>query len=61
MIDLKKLNRYIYQNELYKVCFQRDMAHGDFKICLEEHLPKSESMTNQQLAEKLQKPIIRKF
>ena len=23
--------RYIYQNELYKACFQRDMAYGDFK------------------------------
>ena len=23
--------RYIYQNELDKVCFQHDMAYGDFK------------------------------
>ena len=23
--------RYIYQNELNKVCFQRDMAYGNFK------------------------------
>ena len=24
-------SRYIYQNELDKTCFQRDMAYGDFK------------------------------
>ena len=24
-------SRYIYQNELDKACFQRDMAYGDFK------------------------------
>ena len=24
-------SRYIYQNELDKVCFQHDMAYGDFK------------------------------
>ena len=24
-------SRYIYQNELDKVCFQYDMAYGDFK------------------------------
>ena len=24
-------SRYIYQNELDKVCFQQDMAYGDFK------------------------------
>ena len=24
-------SRYIYRNELYKACFQHDMAHGDFK------------------------------
>ena len=24
-------SRYIYQNELYKACFQHDMAYGDFK------------------------------
>ena len=24
-------SRYIYQNELDKVCFQNDMAYGDFK------------------------------
>ena len=24
-------SRYIYRNELDKACFQRDMAHGDFK------------------------------
>ena len=23
---------YIYKNELYKACFQRDMAYGDFNI-----------------------------
>ena len=23
--------QYIYQNELYKACFQHDMAYGDFK------------------------------
>ena len=23
--------RYIYQNELHKVCFQHDVAYGDFK------------------------------
>ena len=25
-------SEYIYQNELDKACFQRDMAYGDFKI-----------------------------
>ena len=24
-------SRYVYQNELYKFCFQYDMASGDFK------------------------------
>ena len=24
-------SRYIYPNKLDKACFQRDMAHGDFK------------------------------
>ena len=24
-------SKYIYQNELHKVCFQHDMAYGDFK------------------------------
>ena len=24
-------SRYIYQNKLHKVCFQHDMAYGDFK------------------------------
>ena len=24
-------SRYIYQNQLYKACFQHDMAYGDFK------------------------------
>ena len=24
-------SKYVYQNELDKVCFQRDMAYGDFK------------------------------
>ena len=24
-------SRYIYQNKLDKVCFQQDMAYGDFK------------------------------
>ena len=24
-------SRYIYQNELDKTCFQRDIAYGDFK------------------------------
>ena len=24
-------SRYIYQNELYKDCFQHDMVYGDFK------------------------------
>ena len=24
-------SRYIYQNELYKACFQHDMAYGDFE------------------------------
>ena len=24
-------SRYIYQNELDKACFERDMAYGDFK------------------------------
>ena len=24
--------RYIYQNELDKVCFQHDMAHGDLAL-----------------------------
>ena len=24
-------SRYIYRNELYKACFQHDMAYGDFK------------------------------
>ena len=24
-------SRYIYQNELNKLCFQHDMAYGDFK------------------------------
>ena len=24
-------SQYIYQNELYKACFQHDMAYGDFK------------------------------
>ena len=24
-------SRYIYQNELNKICFQHDMAYGDFK------------------------------
>ena len=24
-------SRYIYQNELYKVCFQNDMAYEDFR------------------------------
>ena len=24
-------SRYIYQNELYKNCFQHDMAYGNFK------------------------------
>ena len=24
-------SRYIYQNELYKACFQHDMSYGDFK------------------------------
>ena len=30
--ELKKAldSRYIYQNELDKGCFQRDMAYGDF-------------------------------
>ena len=28
-------SRYIYQNEVDKVCFQHDMAYGDFKDCLE--------------------------
>ena len=23
--------KYIYQNELYKACFQHDMTYGDFK------------------------------
>ena len=23
-------SRYIYQNELYKICFQHDMVYGDF-------------------------------
>ena len=23
-------SRYVYQNELNKACFQRDMTHGDF-------------------------------
>ena len=32
-INLKKGDsRYIYQNELDKVCFQHDMAFGEFKI-----------------------------
>ena len=30
--------RYIYQNQLNKACFQRDMAYGDFKIYQEEQL-----------------------
>ena len=25
-------SRYIYQNELDKACFERDMAYGDFKV-----------------------------
>ena len=29
---------YIYQNELYKACFQHDMAYGDLKIYLEEQV-----------------------
>ena len=24
-------SQYIYQNELYKGCFEHDMGHGDFK------------------------------
>ena len=24
-------SRYIYQNKLYKACFQQDMTHGNFK------------------------------
>ena len=27
-------SKYIYQNELDKVCFQYDMTYGDFKNCL---------------------------
>ena len=27
-------SRYIYQNELDKACFQREMAYGDFKVLL---------------------------
>ena len=29
--EFKNLKKYIYKNELDKVCFQHDMAHGDFK------------------------------
>ena len=33
MLKLKETEdwRYIYQNKLDKVCFQHDMAYGDFK------------------------------
>ena len=33
MLKLKETedSRYIYQNKLDKVCFQHDMAYGDFK------------------------------
>ena len=30
--------RHIYQNELDKVCFQHDIAYGDFKVLKEEQL-----------------------
>ena len=95
-------SQYIYQNEFDKLCFQHDMAYGDFKdltrrtnfdkILREKafRFPKNpkyyayqrnlasmvytffdrkifacavtyKNMTNQELAEELQKPIIRKF
>ena len=32
-------SRYIYQNELDKVCFQLDMAYGDFKYLTKRTAP----------------------
>ena len=33
-------SQYIYQNELDKVCFQQDMAYGDFKdLTRTENIP----------------------
>ena len=90
-------SRYIYKNELDKVCFQHDMAYGDFKNLTKitaadkafniakdpkydgyqsglasmvyrffDRKPKgsgikNEIKQNEQLAEELHKPIIRKF
>ena len=95
-------SRYIYQNEFDKLCFQHDMAYGDFKdltrrtnfdkilrdkafkfaknpkyYAYQRNLASMvytffdrktsacavtyENITNQELAEELQKPIIRKF
>ena len=103
-------SRYIYQNELDKVCFQHDMAYGDFKdltrktasdvilhdqsfdiaknpkydryqrglgsmvynffdkkstSLVDKSAPgsgvKNENMSNKELADKLHKPILKKF
>ena len=95
-------SRYIYQNELDKVCFQHDMAFGDFKDLTRRTTSdkilwdkafniaknpkydgydrglasmvykffdkkiagssiKNENISNKELAEELQKPIIKKF
>ena len=62
---------YIYKNELDKGCFQHEMAYGEYKD-LEKRMvykffdKKSKgtgikSIPNQQLANELHKPIIRKF
>ena len=61
-------SRYIYQNEIDKACFQHVMAHGDFKKLPRRTASdksgggiKNEIMPNKDLAEELNKPIIRKF
>ena len=61
---------YIYKSELDKACFQYDMAYGDFKDSMVYKFfdkkskgtgIKNETKGNQQLANELHKPIIRKF
>ena len=68
---------YSYQNELDEACFQHGMTYGDFKdlkiLKISKNLKydgdrfasgaaiKNKIMSNQELAEELHKPIVRRF
>ena len=59
-------SRCIYQNELDKTCFQLDVVYGDFKDLTRKTASfggaiKKETTSNKELAEELQKSIIRMF